>query len=370
MKKIIILIILTNILFSCDFCYASNVYVYVYDEQYRIFEIDNLLNEVPDSASDIEFGEITDLNTCLAVFFEKIRENFVKIFTGGLRTVFAIIAVSIVCGSISGMASSTNTKIVKITSSLVGALTVLAVSSDKISGIIGVGSSFINEIGVFSKTLLPTVAATEAACGLTGSAVVRANIALLFSDILLYMIKNILLPLTYINIFAATANVATEINTLKKLCDFSSKTVAFLLKTFLGIYISYISVAGIVASGADQSGVKVVKLAVGGVVPIVGPVIAKSAEVVLSGALMMKNFVGVFGLLVVLSAFVTPFLTLLINYFLFKTASIFASPAIGVNIAELTERLSGSFGLILGMCATAATVIFVAIISAMRSVAF
>lgn len=368
MKKTILIIMIIHLLLAGVFCKASNIDVF--EEQYRIFEVDDLISHVPDSAKDIEFGETLDFNSGVSMIFDKIRHNFREIFSGGLRTVLTIIAVSVICGSVTGLFSAAEGKSVKTVSSFVGALAVLAVASDDITGIIGMGSAFINEISVFSRTLLPTVAATEAACGMMGSAVVRANIALMFSDILMSLIKNVFLPLTYIGIFVSVADVAAENNALKKIYDISSFVVAFLLKAFLGIYISYISVAGIVSSGADQSGVKAIKLAVGGVIPVVGPVIAESAETVLSGVVIMKNLVGVFGLLVILSAFVTPFLTLILNYFLFKFASVCASPVIGGNIALLTERIAKSFGLILGMCAASATVIFVAIISAMRSVAF
>ena len=368
MKRMILIIMIIPLLLSGVFCNASDIDIY--EEQYRIFEVDELISQVPDSARDIEFGEALDLNAGLSDIFEKLKRDFGKIFTGGLRSVLSIVAVSIICGSVTTLSPPAEGKTVKMVSSLIGALAVLAIASDDITGIIGMGSSFINEIAVFSRTLLPTVAATEAACGMFGSAVVRANIALMFSDILMFMIKNVFLPLTYIGIFAAVADATSENNSLKKIFDVSSSVAAFLLKAFLGIYISYISVAGIVSSGADQSGVKAVKLAIGGVIPVVGPVIAESAETVLSGALIMKNLVGVFGLLVILSAFVTPFLTLILNYFLFKFAAVCVSPLIGGNIALLTERLAKSFGLILGMCAASATVIFVAIISAMRSVTF
>ena len=368
MRKIIIIIAVMNFLSFGFFCNASDIDVY--EEQYRIFGIDELLEAVPDSAKSVEFGREYDLNEGFSAVIAKLKQDMVRVFTGGLHTVLTIIAVSVLCGSVAIVSSSADGKSVKTVSSFVGALAVLAVSADNISGIMGLGKNFINEVSVFSRSLLPTVAATEAACGMAGSAVVRANIALLFSDILLGLIKNVFLPLTYINIFTAVANAAAENNSLKKICDLSASSVSFLLKVFLGVYVSYISVAGIVSSGIERSGLKTVKLAVGGIVPVVGPVIAESAETVLSGAMMMKNLVGVFGLLVILSAFATPFLTLIVNYFLFKLASVFAAPVIGGNVAELTERISKSFGLILGMCASSATIIFVAVISAMRSVTF
>lgn len=368
MKKFSSFAIILFILLSNCVSYASDFDVY--QEQYEIFEIHKLISDAPDAANEIEFEKSLDFNKGIFAILNKIKEDFGKIFMGGLQSVLSITAISIICGSITLLSPSKENKTVKTVASFIGAVAVLAVCSDNISGIIGMSENFINEIDVFSKTLLPTVAATEAACGMMNSAIARANIALLFSDILITVIKNIFFPITYIIIFASITGSASENNSLSIISDFMTSTVGFILKVFLGVYISYISVAGIVTSGTDYSGLKTVKLAIGGVVPVVGPLVAESAETVLSGVMMMKNLVGVFGILVILSSFATPFITLLLNYFLFKFASVCASPVISKNITGLTAQLSKIFGLILGMCGSVATVIFIAIISAMRSVAF
>ncbi|MBQ8004399.1 MAG: stage III sporulation protein AE, partial [Oscillospiraceae bacterium] len=85
-------------------------------------------------------------------------------------------------------------------------------------------------------------------------------------------------------------------------------------------------------------------------------------------AAVIKNTVGVFGMLVVLSACAVPFCSLAGNYILFKVCAVCVSPMIGGSVSELCDRLGLSFGLVLAMAASCVIVIFITIVAAMNSV--
>lgn len=361
----ILCIVAAAALFSCP-CFAAESDMY--ERQYDALGIDELRDAVPDDAADIELSEDISLNDGLGMIWDKLKRGVGDIFSGGLRCVTTIVVVSMLCSSVGAMSLPQDNLSVKTSLSLVGAIAVTGAASGSITSVIGMGREFISSIDLFSKSLLPTLAAAEAAVGTPSAAIAKTGAAVLFSDVLITLINYVFIPLVYINIFAATANAAARNESLRRISDLSVKVVSSSLKFILGAFVSYITVSGLVSGSVDKAGLKTAQFAIGGTVPVVGGIISEAAETVIAGASLIKNTIGVFGMLVVLAACVTPFATLAINYFLFKFASVCVSPLIGGSLAELTDRLGQSFGLVLAMSASCVTVIFISIVAAMRSV--
>ena len=101
---------------------------------------------------------------------------------------------------------------------------------------------------------------------------------------------------------------------------------------------------------------------------MVGGVIAGAAETVLSGAAVLKNSIGVFGVLAVLGTCAVPFLRIGIQYLLYKVAAFAAGTVSSPPLVKLVDRLGSAFGLILGMVGSCALLITVAVLSSLLAV--
>ena len=62
----------------------------------------------------------------------------------------------------------------------------------------------------------------------------------------------------------------------------------------------YLSVSGVLTGSADRAAVKAAQTAVSGAVPVVGSILAESAEMVLSAAHSLRAAIGAAGVLGVL----------------------------------------------------------------------
>ncbi|MBQ6901689.1 MAG: stage III sporulation protein AE [Oscillospiraceae bacterium] len=339
----------------------------MYRKQLDAIGADELLDAVPEGADEFELKSDLSFNEGLSVVLDKLLRGIKGIFSAGLRCVAAVITVSFVCNCVSALTLPADNFAVQTSISLVGAIAVTAAAAQSITGVIGMGKELISNVDLFSKSLLPTLAAVEAASGAPGGAIARTTATVFFSDLLISLINYALMPLVYVNIFAATANAAAPNSALRKISDLSVRVVSSTLKLTLGAFVSYITVTGVISGSVDTAGIKTAKFAIGGAVPVVGGIISDAAETVMAGAALIKSTVGVFGMLVILSACAVPFLTLAVNYFLFKFASVCTSPITGESISGLAERLGQSFGLVLAMSASCVTVIFIAIVAAMKS---
>ncbi len=93
----------------------------------------------------------------------------------------------------------------------------------------------------------------------------------------------------------------------------ASRVVTWLLTGSLVLFTGYLTLSGAVSTSADALTVQVTRSAVGAM-PVVGRILSDAAGSVLAGAGVVKNAIGVFGLLGVLAACLGPFVRLGVQY--------------------------------------------------------
>ena len=223
-------------------------------------------------------------------------------------------------------------------------------------------------MSTFSKLLLPTVTAAAAAAGSPGGAVARQLATMLFSDVLITLITQLLLPLVYAYIAACVAHAAVGNEGLKRIAGTLKWLVTAVLTTVLVVFVGYLTVSGVIAGTTDAVTVKAAKFTMSSLVPVVGGILSDAAETVLAGAGILKNAVGVFGMLAVLAMCVVPFLQLGIHYLAYKAAAALSATVSGGRVAGLIDQLGGAFGLVLGMTGSCALLLLISLVSAITAV--
>ena len=91
-------------------------------------------------------------------------------------------------------------------------------------------------------------------------------------------------------------------------------------------------------------------------------------QTVLAGAGLLKNTVGIFGMLGILAACAYPFLQLGVQYLLYKLTAFLASAVGAPSLCKLIDGLGGAFGLVLGMTGACALLLLVSVLSSVAAV--
>ena len=339
----------------------------LFQKQGQALDIGRLENAAPQDSESAEITEDLSFEEGLKTLLSRFGNEFRSVFRRSLSCIGVILAISVLAAVMNNFCDAGSDKIPRYIG-VVSALAVTAAASGSISSLIGMGVQAIESMNTFSKALLPTLTAAVAASGSPLGATARYSATVLFSDIALTIISTVLIPLTYTYIAAATANAAIPGASIGKIADFLQWIVSGALKIILMIFVTYITVTGLVASTTDVAGAKTARVAISGAVPIVGGILSEAAETVLAGAKIMKNAIGIFGMLTILSICLTPFLVLAVNYFTFKAAAAITTPLCEARIGELVDRIGGSFGVVLGMTAACAFLLFMSILSCMFAV--
>ena len=134
------------------------------------------------------------------------------------------------------------------------------------------------------------------------------------------------------------------------------------------VFGGYLTVSGVIAGSTDAVTVKAAKFTMSSLVPVVGGILSDAAETVLAGAGILKNAVGVFGMLAVLCMCVAPFLQLGIHYLTYKVTSALSATVSSGRVAGLIDQIGGAFGLVLGMTGASALLLLISMVSAITAV--
>ncbi|WP_297721634.1 stage III sporulation protein AE [Intestinimonas sp.] len=247
---------------------------------------------------------------------------------------------------------------------MAAACAITAIAVKDADALIGMGREMLERMESFGQILLPTMAAATALGGAPGSAAARQFAAMLFSNLLLTAITSLLLPLTYGYIAASFAWAAVGNEGLKRMAGVLKWVVTTVLTVLLLTYVGYLTASGVVAGTADAMAVKAARFTVSSMVPVVGGILSDAAETVLAGAGVLKNAVGIFGMLTVLSISLVPFLQLAIHYLTYKLTGALAATVADGRVAGLIDQIGSAFGLVLGMTGASALLLLVSMVSA------
>jgi stage III sporulation protein AE len=134
------------------------------------------------------------------------------------------------------------------------------------------------------------------------------------------------------------------------------------------IFTGYISVTGIVSGATDAMTLKATKLTISGVVPMVGNILSDASEAVLVSAGLMKNAVGIYGLLAMLAIGIGPFIQLGAQYLLLKVTAGISDMFGTKKIAAIIKDFSTAMGLMLAMTGALCLIFLISTICFMKGV--
>lgn len=327
-----------------------------------------LQNALPGSAERLigggSFQSGADLTAGISKIIKGTRQKARKIFYHRLRGCILILMAVLLCSTVNGFSQGLDEKQrFWNLMPMAGAASVTLLSAGSMDALMGLGAETVAQMNAFSKVLLPSLAAAAAAGGAVGTAAVQQTAAVLFADFLLELINRLLLPLVYLYIGALTAGAMLGQSRLNVLAETIRKFVVWALSGALLLFTLYLTTVHIVSGTADSTAVKAAKAAISGSIPVVGGILAEASETVLAGAGMLKNTVGVFGMLAVLALCAGPFLELGIQYLLYKATAFFANMMGTAELSRLIDGLGSAFGLILGMTGAGALLLLISILS-------
>lgn len=215
--------------------------------------------------------------------------------------------------------------------------------------LIGLAVDTVTEISEYAKLLLPVLTAAASARGqmTSGAALYVGTTA--FTTFLLSALRRVLVPAIYLFLATAIAGSALGEEALKRVGESIKKLCGWFLKTVLTIFLTYMSITGVVTGTADKTALKATKAAISAAVPVIGKNLADASEALLLSVDIVKNSIGVYGIFVFAAIFLTPFLKIGGHYLILKGTAALCSLTGCKRMTKLVEDFSAAMGILLGL---------------------
>ena len=347
------------------FCFISPSPAYAAQSEEEIFE--QLDESVKDQLEDLDMSALDDLLAQLGEdgqaifggnsFAEKVQsvldgefiqdgggfiESFFKLLFSEILDMLPLLAsiavIAILCGLVShmkaGFMSESTGQIVffvcfavVVVLALVCAVNLVNVAGDAINGM-------KKQMNAAFPILLTLMA------GIGGAVSVKAYqpaVALLSGGVV-EIVSAVVLPLfIFTLVFSVVGNLSKSVRLGKLTYFFKSASTTVLAVTFT-VFTAFLAVQGLTAGSFDGVSIRAAKFATKSYIPILGGYLADGLDLILAGSVLIKNSVGVAGLLLLLSTVLMPLLQILGVCFGFKIVAAVIEP---VSDSRLTSFLTG-----------------------------
>lgn len=261
------------------------------------------------------------------------------------KTAGALMAVCLLCSLAQSGQQEWSENVVRVA----GALGILLSCTGSFSSMVGLAQQTLDEISSFTTLLLPVLSSVLTASGGFASGAALYVGSTLFFDILVRLLRGLLLPMVYGFLALAAAECAAGDERLKPLRELMGWVIQMGLKGVMYLFTAYLTLTGLVTGGADEAALRAAKATLSTALPVVGGIVSDASESVLAGAALLKNTIGVFGLLAILAIGLTPFLRIGVHFLTMKVTAALGGMFGPSGLTKLLGCVATAMGYLLAM---------------------
>ena len=220
----------------------------------------------------------------------------------------------------------------------------------------------ITNINNFMNLLVPILTTLSITTGAITTANLIQPTLLLIINISSNFISKFIVPLVTTSIvLSIISNISDKVQ-IGRLSKFFKSSVIWILGIILTIFIGVLSLEGTLSASVDGLTSKTAKAAVSNFIPVVGKILGDSVDSVIGCANILKNTVGIIGVIVILSIVVAPLIKIIVLWFYFKLVASICDIIADKKITNLIEQISDGYKILLGVLSSV-SVMFVVVIT-------
>ena len=293
--------------------------------------------------------------------FQNIINFFMREVTVNLSLLGKLLVIAVLCAILQTLQSAFEEATVARLAYFVCYLVVitLAISSFKIA--INLGINTIDKMTEFMKLLLPVLLVLLTALGGLTSVALLQPFLLVFFNFLSAFTQNFIFPLILLTAILCIANNLSDHFKVSRLAGFFQQISKVGIGLVLTIFIGVISVQGIAGAVTDGVTLRTAKYMTGAFIPVAGSMLADTLDAVIGGSLLLKNALGLTGVLVLGVIIFFPLLKIIVLAVIYRLASALIQPLGDSLIANTLEKMSECLFLAFAAVAAVAVMFFMTI---------
>ena len=368
MKKILLHILILFVLASFPFSKvnAESLTSQMIQQEKETFGISSFIDETKKYTNDFfEDMNISDvINSAITgkIDNNRILKKILKIFgneiVSSIKTIVAVLVIVLIHSIIKAVADNLETSNISKTIYYVQYILIVTIVMSNFSDLILSITNTIQNLVGFMNSLVPLLITLMIYTGNIATSSLLEPIILIIIEFISNIILTLILPgVSIITALMVVSKLSDKVQ-IGKLTRFFKSSIVWFLGIILTVFVGVVSLEGTLASSVDGITAKTAKAAVSSMIPVVGKILGDSVDSVLGCGLVLKNALGVVGVIIIIGICATPIIKLSVLTIMYSLSSAIIEPLADEKIVKLLEDFSGIFKLLLGiLCAVAVLLI-------------
>lgn len=238
-------------------------------------------------------------------------------------------------------------------------LLILLLNSFKVA--IGYITGTVSAMSQFLIALIPLIFALTAAAGGAATVTLFHPLIIFLVNAAGWLVSKFVLPLLFMSALLGIVSTLSDHYKLTKLGDFMKNVAVFTLAAFFAVFLGVMSVQGAATAISDGLMVKSAKFFTGNFIPVVGRMFTEAADTVIGASVLLKNTIGIAGLLILFCITVFPLLKVLSLAFIYNVAAAVLQPLGGGPVIDCLGIMAKSMLYLFSALAIVSLMFFLAL---------
>lgn len=317
--------------------FINNSKQYTTGEFFENIDIGEVLNEA------IE-GDIDNNNILKAVL-----NMFGIEVVSSIKAIVSILAIIVIHSLLKSISESLENEGIAKLIYYVQYILIITIVMSNFSEIITMVRETTTDLVAFMNMLVPLLITLMMYTGSIATSGVIEPIILFMINFIGNIIQNIILPLVLIFTSLVILSKLTDKIQISKLSKFLKSGIVWFLGIILTVFVGVVSLEGTMSSSVDGVTAKTTKAVISSAVPVVGKILGDAVDTVLGGGIILKNAIGLVGVIIVIGMCIAPILKLAILCITYKFLATITEPIADSNITGLLEQIGDIFKILLAI---------------------
>lgn len=368
MKKLITIFAILICIFSTSISIADTEDE-VINSQMDSFNISNFIDEANkysnDVLKDIDIQELLnnaikgelDTNQLLKNIFPLLGTEIKE----ALKVMGSILIIVLIHSVLKSISDNLNNKSVAQITYYVQYILIATVIMTNFSSIIILTKEAVGNMISFIQLLFPLLMTLMLASGSVVSVNLVQPIILFIINLISNIFQSIIIPIILVGTALAIVSKISDRIQIDKLSKFLKSSSVWVIGILLTIFVGVLSIEGTLGSSVDGITAKTAKAAVSSFIPVVGKVLGDAVDTVIGCSAILKNAIGIVGVIVVIAICITPILKLAIITIIYHLTAALCEPIADSKIVSLITQMADTFKILLAILCSISVMLIIGI---------
>lgn len=311
------------------------------------------LNEIFSSAIT---GDIDNIKM-MHILFNLVSKEL----SNCLSAIVGIIVVIVIHGILKSIGDSLGNKgVVQIAYYIQYILIVTIIMSNFAEIIIMVKTSIQNLV-TFINLLIPILITLLITTGSITTASIIQPIIIFITTLIGNFIVKVIIPITLVSTALGIISQISDKIQIDKLSKFLKSGAVWSLGVILTLFVGITSLESTLTSQVDGVSAKTTKAAVSNFIPVVGKILGDAVETVMGCSIILKNALGILGIIIIVSICIAPIIKLIILMSMYYLCAALCQPIADSKIIKLLSHIGDTYKLLLAILSSVSVMLIIGV---------